>query len=1186
MKVKDLERMANIAWSPITITPIYLASGTAAQQFDASFSTNAALEIFSLNLCDPSSEMEQKSNVQSEHRFHKIIWGPSGGEYGTVIGGCDNGVIQIYNASKLLKNEPGLSASPHKHNGPVSTIDFNPFQGNLIASGASDSEIYIWDLNNTNSPMTPGAKSQPPEDVVSIQWNKQVEHILASTFYSKCVVWDLRKNEPIIKLTDTISRIRWKTVAWHPEVATQLCLASEEDQAPIIQLWDLRFATSPLKTLENHQRGVLSIAWCQRDADLLISSGKDSRILCWNPNSDRQGGEVLSEISRTSQWNFDVTWCPKNPALIATSGFDGHVSVFSLMGGKVAQIQTTNKIADSFPGMDGYVQAPVQQQNVAPISVDLSKPPKWLKRPVGASFGFGGKLITFLNEKPQPGVNVGVQTPTHLVTISQVVTETDLINKSMELESALEYGNFLDYCRNKADLSSDQHKKFIWHFIRANFEENPRAEILNLLGYRIDDLNEKLNGVVNNKHDIDQITDGFDNINAQGDEFEMISKSIEKKNQAKFKIETGDDSNGLITEAILMGNVEAAVELCIKANKYTEAIIIARTGTPDLFIKTQSRYLKQESSYLSSLISALVSEDWNTVVENCDIYCWKEALVGILTHCNDEDYPRLCEMLGNRLDQESATNPKFAKDAQLCYICSGSFDRLVHSWSGKERFSSDDLQELVELVMFLQRSIERQGKSVEITGGLADLLSNYAFILASQGSLQSALNYLGSSQNEKVAELRNRLHVSLGQKPGYVQRTQQRTSSTRTSFSNYAPQPIQNNQFPVPFSNQFNTNPINQQQQQQPWQAPPKPFSPAPPTQPPRPPSVTGTNNQSGGLGNRAKYVVDPSVQSNTYQRNQFNSNPISNLGQNQFNHDQFTNDISKQQFGNNLSQFPVVSEVSRMPNSVLNPVIPTPYVPGNTFSSANYPGQPPIEMGQSAINTLPKTSAPGWNDPPFFSKSRPQQKQEILPQDPITHPIYGSAPVAPINFPPPNQFNQQPQIQEPPPSNIFQPMMPPQQQQHQGGFNPSNFNTQAVTASPLGGQRVLTTQQIEKPSQPMMIQKPPIPEEHIHMQTVFDELRNKCSITSNNPQTKRKLEDVGRKLESLYDLLREHKLSPNTLQLLHQMVQIVQNGDYSNGLNLHTQMVSGPDFAQIASFMPGVKVLLQCALQLQVYIR
>lgn len=35
--------------------------------------------------------------------------------------------------------------------------------------------------------------------------------------------------------------------AWHPEVATQLVLASEDDHLPVVQLWDLRFATSPMK---------------------------------------------------------------------------------------------------------------------------------------------------------------------------------------------------------------------------------------------------------------------------------------------------------------------------------------------------------------------------------------------------------------------------------------------------------------------------------------------------------------------------------------------------------------------------------------------------------------------------------------------------------------------------------------------------------------------------------------------------------------------------------------------------------------------------------------------------------------------------------------------------------------------------------------------------------------------------
>jgi WD40 repeat protein len=47
----------------------------------------------------------------------------------------------------------------------------------------------------------------------------------------------------------------------------------------------IRLASSPLKTLEGHQKGVLSVAWCKDDSDLLLSCGKDNRILVWNPNS-------------------------------------------------------------------------------------------------------------------------------------------------------------------------------------------------------------------------------------------------------------------------------------------------------------------------------------------------------------------------------------------------------------------------------------------------------------------------------------------------------------------------------------------------------------------------------------------------------------------------------------------------------------------------------------------------------------------------------------------------------------------------------------------------------------------------------------------------------------------------------------------------------------------------------------
>ena len=195
----------------------------------------------------------------------------------------------------MLESGNGLIQTLENHqNGSVAALDLNPFQTNLLASGAGSSEIFIWDLNNPSVPMTPGAKQQPLEDVNCVSWNKQVQHILASTCSGRCVVWDLRKNESIIKISENMSKLKAKLVAWHPEIATQICLSSDDDHTPFLQLWDLRFATSPVRVLEGHQRGILNFSWSSLDSNLLLSSAKDSRIICWNPNNVTTNGEVLN----------------------------------------------------------------------------------------------------------------------------------------------------------------------------------------------------------------------------------------------------------------------------------------------------------------------------------------------------------------------------------------------------------------------------------------------------------------------------------------------------------------------------------------------------------------------------------------------------------------------------------------------------------------------------------------------------------------------------------------------------------------------------------------------------------------------------------------------------------------------------------------------------------------------------
>lgn len=53
------------------------------------------------------------------------------------------------------------------------------------------------------------------------------------------------------------------------------------------------------------------------------------------------------------------------------------------------------------------------------------------------------------------------------------------------------------------------------------------------------------------------------------------------------------DADGLLSQALLTGNFEAAVEICMCENKMAEAIILAIAGGPDLLSRTQKRFFQK-----------------------------------------------------------------------------------------------------------------------------------------------------------------------------------------------------------------------------------------------------------------------------------------------------------------------------------------------------------------------------------------------------------------------------------------------------------------------------------------------------------------------------------------------------------------------------------------------------------------
>ena len=62
--------------------------------------------------------------------------------------------------------------------------------------------------------------------------------------------------------------------------------------------------------------------------------------------------------------------------------------------------------------------------------------------------------------------------------------------------------------------------------------------------------------------------------------------------------------------------------------------------------------------------------------------------------------------------------------------------------------------------------------------------------------------------------------------------------------------------------------------------------------------------------------------------------------------------------------------------------------------------------------------------------------------------------------------------------------------------------------------------------------------------------------------------------------ILRPLQLTQSTLDSLHGLCSYLKRSDYPNAVAFYTNMVSGPGFAEIAAFMPALKVLITLANQ------
>ncbi|WYZ37267.1 hypothetical protein EsH8_II_000773 [Colletotrichum jinshuiense] len=763
VRLREIPRTAAFAWSPDPSKPL-LITGTRAGAVDADFSDETKLELWDLNLDnqDQGLELQPIASISTDSRFYDLAWGPPDSDHpkGIIAGALENGSLDLWDAEKLIEGaEDAFMSRTTKHTGPIKSLQFNPLRPQILATAGAKGELFIYDVNDVENPFRLGTAAARADDLECVAWNRKVAHILATGGSGGFVtVWDLKTKKSSLTLNNNRKPV--SAIAWDPNNSTKLLTATHDDTTPVIYLWDLRNSNAPERTLQGHEQGILSLSWCQQDSDLLLSCGKDNRTLVWNP----QTGERYGEFPEVTNWTFLTRFNPSNPNLSATAGFDGKITIQTLQNTNPSNTQAT--AADNLDGEDFFTSAQTQPQGA---SFSLNKAPKWLERPIGASFGFGGKLVTFKQNAQQRSTKIS---------ITQFSVDSAIGPATEKFEEALQSGDIVGLCEARKEQATSEEEKADWLVMETLTGENPRKRIIEYLGFNEEEITNgvspkdesKAEDTADEKKEDAKEEDKSDNLWGEGDGegegedfLSNLSANKGAKTDSPFHLLADTDTTveKSITKALMLGNFTKATEISLKEERWADAFLIANCGGQELVDKVQTAYLASRDgvpSYLRLLGSVIAKNLWD-VVYNADLENWKETMAILCTFSDPKEFPDLCEALGDRVLENGSR-----KDASFCFLVGSKLEKVVSIWikeleeaekAGVQEPSDDStfsvharsLQHFIEKVTIFRQVTKFQDSGKDQTAdwklsALYDKYTEFADIIAAHGQLAVAQKYL------------------------------------------------------------------------------------------------------------------------------------------------------------------------------------------------------------------------------------------------------------------------------------------------------------------------------------------------------------------------------------------------------------------------------------------------------------
>lgn len=564
-----------------------IALGSASGTLDASFDTKGELGIYELkqdgipNQARPASLLNE---LKSQSRFTNVCWGMGTDDlpFGLIATAIEGGSLNLWDAGKILDRgsdikQASLFSAKVSDGSPSTTItslEFNPSDSGLLAVARGDGEINVWDLSAIKDRPSVKSKFYTCAGLNSVSWNRQTPYIIGASSYNGDVsVWDVRKPFKIMSLKDPGSRLALSSIAWDLSVPTRVVIASGDDTTPFMYSWDMRNPNLPENIFKGHEKGILSISWCEKDPGLLASCSKDARVLLW----DTESCCIIGELERCNNWAFKVSWSPTCPNFIASSSFDGTV--------KIHDIISREQYSGNDASMGQYYQN---------CSYTLQVAPKWLKVPSGASFTCGNNLLSFSSNSR----SIILRRVCADFEISSRVSILEKAYMENDRESVIRIcSNRLDSIDHIPDPTIKYAELYQWMIFMYATTNDLESDIVKCL-YSLKRDTARRNGDSTSAN-YDNLLEALDKLGYLNTGLTATNKSIEESDPsvaASKCVDTSDLYTGMdlakkIQNSLCLGDIETATRTSIEVGNFVDAFTIASLHGPELLNKVMSVYL-------------------------------------------------------------------------------------------------------------------------------------------------------------------------------------------------------------------------------------------------------------------------------------------------------------------------------------------------------------------------------------------------------------------------------------------------------------------------------------------------------------------------------------------------------------------------------------------------------------------